>query len=173
MINEISAIIALSIITTIMGRLVPLVGDTPEKLKKDEESWQMWAYIFMLRTSMEFYALYSPGDVYGIVGSPTAAEGTMKNLQEMYSITFDGSSTDLISSGRYKYKSKLERAFIKSVPGLKQFYENIISPDLSSIEDFILENIPGKMGLYNKVINPETNLEKIAKGKKAAQTQAS
>ena len=162
-INELSMLVALSIITTIIGKMVPLKGDSPEKLKKDDETWQMWLYVFMLRTSMEFYALYSPGDVYGIVGSPTAAEGTMNNIQETFKIAFDGTHSDLISSGRYKYKTKLERAIIKSLPGVKQVYENIISPDLQSIEKFILKNIPGELGVYRHVINPDTELEKGAK----------
>lgn len=163
LIRELGMLLSLATITTMLGRMVPLEGDDDDEKKKKEDTWQMWAYVISLRTSMEFFALYSPADVYKILGNPTAAEGSMKNIEDTFGFIFDGSYDDVIESGRYKYKTKLHRSIIKGLPGVKQFYENFVAPDLGAIEEFTMKNLPAFIPSMQKVISPMTQAEKDAK----------
>lgn len=161
--HELGMLVSLALITTLLGRLVPLDDEDPDKAKKNEDTWQMWVYVLSLRSTMEFFALYSPGDVYGIIGNPTAAEGSLNNISDMFGMVFDGSYDDVIESGRYKYKTKLHRAAIKATPGYKQYYENFVSPDLGAIEKFTIGNLPAFIPAMQMIIDPNTEAEKRAK----------
>ena len=113
-IGELSVLTVLSVVTTILGQMVPLKKND----SKDDDTWQMWLYIMVLRVTMEFWALWSPADVYGIVGNPTAAEGTLNNITTTFDGLFAGQGDDIIESGRYKYKTKWHRSLIKMTPGV-------------------------------------------------------
>ena len=123
----------------------------------------MWAYVLSLRLSMEMFALYSPGDVYGIVGNPTAAETPINNIRGIFGILSDGSALDYVESGRYKYKTKLYRTATKLIPGWRGIYESALHPELGDAETFYLDNLPGTFGLFNKIVSPMTEEEKTAK----------
>ena len=157
--GEVKWLVILSVLTTILGQMVPLERDK----SKDEDSWQMWLYIMTLRNAMELWALYSPMDVYGIVGNPTAAEGTLNNISDIFESFFAGESLDIIESGRYKYKTKLERGITKMIPGYKQIYEGILKPDLGASEEFMLENLPSQISALKFFTNPYSKDEAAKK----------
>jgi hypothetical protein len=165
-IGEIGFLVVLSAITALLSSLVPrnAFGD------KDEESAEMWAYVLSLRVAMEMFAVYSPADVYSIIGSPTAAEGTLENLKGIFGMFADGSYDELVQSGKYRNKTKLERAAIKLTPGYKQIYERAIHPDLGATERFLIGNIPtGPITLAGKIFDRRTEQEKrIEERKKQA-----
>jgi hypothetical protein len=170
MFHELKWMMILSMLTTLLGRLVPLGDDD----NKDDKAWQMWPYIISLRLTMEMYALYSPVDTYSIVGDPVAAGRGFDNLINLFSFFFSDEGSELVGSGRYQYKTKTVRALIKATPGVKGVYENLVSPDLSAQEKYMMSNLPIKLSKldilkYGSIVNygldPYTERERIKKQK--------
>lgn len=158
-IGELGTLAMMAIAVSLLYNLIPEDPYKPEK--KDAESAEMWAYILTLRVALEMFALYSPGDVYGIVGSPTAAELSFENIRQMFESIGDLSFNDYIETGKYAYKPKWQRALIRATPGAKQLYENLYKADLEATERFLLGNIPtGPLTLTRSLLEKKSDRQK-------------
>jgi len=119
------------------------VGDSDDDKKR---SLAQLIYTLLMRTEMELGSSMSPADAFGLIQSPTTAQGPITELKEISDGFFDGTLFDDVQGGRYMYYKKWQKSLIKLTPGYKNYFENFVKPDLKAREYFMSKNM---IGIYN------------------------
>ena len=139
-----------------------LIGDDDDK----KSSLSMFLYVAIKRIVMELGSSMSPGDAFGLLQSPTTAQGPITEMRELSDGFFDGTLGDRTEGGRYMYMPKWLKSAIKLTPGVKNVYENFIKPDLKGRNYFMDKNLIGVYNLTEGVYNlsqPKGNQDEIQK----------
>jgi len=119
------------------------VGSSDDDKKR---SIEQFIFTLLMRTEMELGSSMSPADAFGLIQSPTTAQGPITELKEVSDGFFDGTLFDQVQGGRYMYYKKWQKSLIKLTPGYKNYFENFIKPDLKAREYFMSKNM---IGIYN------------------------
>jgi hypothetical protein len=115
--NEIKWMLYLAVSSHLIYNLYD-AEDDPDKKK-----WLLRIFALMMRLNFEQNSVYWPADTYGVMKSPTAAQGFFDQTTDFLGFLYDGTGNELVQSGKYKYMPKWQRSIIKASP-LRHAYED-------------------------------------------------
>ena len=138
------------------------IGDDDEKRK---ESISMWAYILLLRATLEVGSLSSPIELWNLQKNPSAAQSFFQAAKDLYDMHSGGTYNSTIKSGIYKNKTKRFRSLTKMAPIWKNIYPSFVEPDLRNDERFIKSNVGSTYDFLDHIIYPENPRRKEDKEK--------
>lgn len=159
MLGEYAAFLVLATGAILMAKSI---GDDDDKRK---ESLDMWAYILLLRTTLEVGSLSSPIELWNLQKNPSAAQSFLQAAKDLYDMHSDGTYNSTIKSGIYKNKTKRFRSLTKMTPIWKNIYPSFVEPDLRNDERFIKSNVGSTYDLLDHIIYPENPRRKEDKEK--------
>ena len=159
MLGEYAAFLVLATGAILMAKSI---GDDDDKRK---ESLDMWAYILLLRTTLEVGSLSSPIELWNLQKNPSAAQSFFQAAKDLYDMHSDGTYNSTIKSGIYKNKTKRFRSLTKMTPIWKNIYPSFVEPDLRNDERFIKSNVGSTYDLLDHIIYPENPRRKEDKEK--------
>ena len=159
MLGEYAAFLVLATGAILMTKSI---GDDDDKRK---ESLEMWAYILLLRTTLEVGSLSSPIELWNLQKNPSAAQSFFQAAKDLYDMHSDGTYNSTIKSGIYKNKTKRFRSLTKMMPIWKNIYPSFVAPDLRNDERFIKTNVGTTYDRLDHIIYPENPRRKEDKEK--------